>query len=157
INDPKSFGVRHTGVDLFICQQLVHLHGGSIEAKSEHNIGSVFTFTIPLDREQKRKQSSMLNEQEKVLSHKEGLIPIQEIETENKEETNGAHVLLVDYDRLHAEVMQRLLMKNYQVTVTNNSAEAMEKIDANTFDIVIAEIMLPGTSGLELIKEVRKK
>jgi signal transduction histidine kinase len=37
-----------TGLGLAICKQLIEMHGGTLNVKSEEGLGSEFYFTIPL-------------------------------------------------------------------------------------------------------------
>jgi signal transduction histidine kinase len=48
--DPDSVDSNRSGLGLglFICKELVRLHGGRIWVRSEHGHGSIFTFTLPL-------------------------------------------------------------------------------------------------------------
>jgi signal transduction histidine kinase len=48
--DPDSIDSNRSGLGLglFICKELVRLHGGRIWVTSEHGHGSIFTFTLPL-------------------------------------------------------------------------------------------------------------
>lgn len=44
---PESSAERGAGLGLFICRELVHLHGGQIEIESEYGKGTSFIFTLP--------------------------------------------------------------------------------------------------------------
>lgn len=44
--EPSSQGGM--GIGLFLCQQIVELHGGQLSLRSEKDVGSVFSFALPL-------------------------------------------------------------------------------------------------------------
>ena len=69
-----------------------------------------------------------------------------------------AHILVVDDDEgIRTLVKKYLNENNYLVTTANSAEEAFEKIQIIKFDLIILDIMMPGKSGLEFIKENQKK
>ena len=69
-----------------------------------------------------------------------------------------AHILVVDDDEgIRTLVKKYLNENNYLVTTANNAEDAFEKIQIIKFDLIILDIMMPGKSGLEFIKENQKK
>ena len=69
-----------------------------------------------------------------------------------------AHILVVDDDDgIRSLVKKYLNENNFLVTTSGNSENAMEKIKIIKFDLIILDIMMPGKSGLEFIKDNKNK
>ena len=69
-----------------------------------------------------------------------------------------AHILVVDDDDgIRSLVKKYLNEKKYLVTTSDNAENAFEKTKIFDFDLIILDIMMPGKSGLEFIKEYKKK
>ena len=69
-----------------------------------------------------------------------------------------AHILVVDDDEgIRTLVKKYLNENNYLITTANSAEDAFEKIQIIKFDLIILDIMMPGKSGLEFIKENQKK
>ncbi len=69
-----------------------------------------------------------------------------------------AHILVVDDDEgIRTLVKKYLNENNYLVTTANSAEDAFEKIQIIKYDLIILDIMMPGKSGLEFIKENQKK
>ena len=69
-----------------------------------------------------------------------------------------AHILVVDDDHgIRSLVKKYLNENNFLVTTANSAEDALDKINIVNFDLIILDIMMPGKSGLEFIKENRKR
>ena len=69
-----------------------------------------------------------------------------------------AHILVVDDDDgIRSLVKKYLLENNFLITTAENAEDAAKKIKIIKFDLIILDIMMPGQSGLDFIKEFKKK
>ena len=69
-----------------------------------------------------------------------------------------AHILVVDDDDGIRLLVKRYLNENeYLVTTSDTAEDALEKVKIIKFDLIILDIMMPGKSGLDFIKENKKK
>ena len=69
-----------------------------------------------------------------------------------------AHILIVDDDDgIRSLVKKYLNENNYLITTSDSAEDASKKIEIIKFDLIILDIMMPGKSGLEFIKENKKK
>ena len=69
-----------------------------------------------------------------------------------------AHILVVDDDDgIRSLVKQYLNENKYLVTTAESAEDASEKIKIIKFDLIILDIMMPGKSGLEFLRDHKKK
>ena len=71
---------------------------------------------------------------------------------------NKIHILVVDDDdRIRNLIKEYLTDNNYIVSSAIDSPSAKIKIDQFRFDIIVLDVMMPGQSGFDLTKEIKKK
>ena len=69
----------------------------------------------------------------------------------------GAHILVVDDDSRLRDVLRRFLVQHgYTVTTAADAADADAKLAALSFDLGVLDVMMPGESGLDLLKRIRR-
>ena len=67
-----------------------------------------------------------------------------------------AEILVVDDDSQVREVIKLLLsMAGYQVREATTARKAIESYQQEPADLIITDILMPDTDGLELIREIR--
>lgn len=70
---------------------------------------------------------------------------------------NGKRVLIVDDDSDLSYIISEMLEDHgYQTECAESGSEAVEKLTAGSFHLVLLDINLPDTTGLELCSELRK-
>lgn len=68
-----------------------------------------------------------------------------------------AKILLVEDEKSLRDVIKmNLEMKDYEVQIEQEGQSALEKLKNAYFDLVILDIMLPGLSGFDICREIRK-
>ena len=66
-------------------------------------------------------------------------------------------VLIVEDDRLIAELERDYLeASDYETEIAEDGFTGMKLIRENKYDLVILDVMLPGVSGFEICREIRK-
>ncbi len=71
---------------------------------------------------------------------------------------NDGHVLIVDDDAQIRQLTGKFLREHgYRVTVARDGRELRQVLAGAAIDIVILDIMLPGSNGLDLCREIRSR
>lgn len=143
------------GLGLSICKQLVELHKGTLSVQSTPGKGSIFTFTLPLfqhSNEHEKKQSLFIESDLKVDAN-------IEIATSKEDEypSGKRKILAVDDDPINLKVLASILEKDYAVTTVTSGHLAMVKLETESYDLVISDVMMPGVSGYELTRLIRQR
>lgn len=70
-----------------------------------------------------------------------------------------AHLLIVDDDDLNRQLLIRMLQPEYKLSEASNVLGALEILEkeSSSIRLVISDYLMPGQSGLELAKEVRRR
>lgn len=65
--------------------------------------------------------------------------------------------LLVVEDEIHLQtiIKKRLIKEHYSVDACGNGLEALDYLAVSPYDAIILDIMMPGLSGLEVLKRIR--
>ena len=65
-------------------------------------------------------------------------------------------LLVEDEEKLARFLELELLHEGYQVDKAFDGREGLEKAEAGNYDLLLLDIMLPGLSGLEVLRRIRK-
>jgi DNA-binding NtrC family response regulator len=66
-------------------------------------------------------------------------------------------ILIVDDDKALLSVLQKFFAdENYHISVSSNGLDAIEKCRANSYDLIISDIMMPGATGLEVLSAAKQ-
>lgn len=165
-----SEGGGSIGLGLSICKQLVELHGGTLTVQSRVGEGSVFSFTLPL-AEDGVEPAPETGGGESEREREPGLSAVREVaaalETsaagiapESLHLTSGGQVnlLVVDDDPVNLQVLKGIFSEfPYRVHAASSAREALECLNAEPWDLLIADVMMPQMSGYELARIVRER
>lgn len=66
-------------------------------------------------------------------------------------------VLVVDDDENIRDTLYELLSGEYRCQTAETAEKALARLDAESYDVVLTDISMPGLSGLELLGHIRQK
>ena len=66
-------------------------------------------------------------------------------------------VLIVDDDDTIRDTLYELLSENYLCQTAETAEKAFARLEADSYDVVLTDISMPGLSGLELLGQVRQR
>ncbi|SNS14096.1 Signal transduction histidine kinase [Belliella buryatensis] len=138
IDDKRKFG--GFGLGLCIVKALVELYEGKIEISSEQGKGTKvqidLNFKVP-SRDQKLPSSPLVN---------------------GDYDLEGKHILIVEDNPVNQMVMKSILRKwkNTSFDIANHGLEALDKLKASHFDLILMDLQMPEMDGYEATEAIRK-
>ncbi|WP_144027356.1 hybrid sensor histidine kinase/response regulator [Paenibacillus selenitireducens] len=149
---PSRDGYTGMGIGLYISRKLIERMGGTIQvAWSEVGQGTQMSFTLPsVDRltAAYRETAYAIDERP---SYDKGPISLDSMDQQ------GYTVLIVDDESSNIQVLRNMLRRHrYNVITAFSAKEALSKMkDYPNIDLVILDVMMPVTSGIELCQIIR--
>jgi signal transduction histidine kinase/DNA-binding response OmpR family regulator len=126
-----STGTPGTGLGLSIVKSLVDLHGGTIDVASTPGGGTTFAITLPA-------------------------APQPGVVTRPSDALKGRRVLVLDDEHETARLIaERLEPFGVECEIVHDGATALERLRAEDFDAMTLDVLMPGVSGFEVLRELR--
>ncbi|MBE9013575.1 response regulator, partial [Pseudanabaenaceae cyanobacterium LEGE 13415] len=157
-----------SGIGLSLVQELVKLHGGTIQVSSTERKGSCFCVSIPLGSDhlpnaQIQTTQTGTSRSIEVAYVEEALrwLPEQNLGTQIENpldsniQTRNLKVLLVDDNVDMRNYVKRLLSTYWQVETATNGTIALQSIAQNPPDLVLSDVMMPELDGFGLLQAIR--
>ncbi len=127
--------VQGAGLGLAICKGLIEAHGGRIWIKKKTTPGTTVSFTIPL----------VPFRPPPTTSWKRGI-------------TTMGNILIVEDDpNIRKLVRVNLVKRGYTVSEAEDSHQAMTLFQAESVDLVLLDMVLPGLSGVDICVWMRAR
>lgn len=145
------------GIGLSFSHNLAKLHGGEIKVKSQLKKGSCFTLLIPLGNSHLSNEQ-MIENNEIIVSkveHHDNLDLVNDQQKDSSGHKNKPSLLIIE-DNL--EIYHYLTSELSQHYLTIGSTDGKQGIDLafeKLPDIIISDIMMPGTNGIEVSKTLK--
>lgn len=127
-----------SGLGLSIAKSLVSMQGGTISVKSIVGEGTAFSIQIP-----------MLVSSQSEISKKVTEIDVGKFK--------GKKLLIVEDNTLNVMVLQKMLSTfGFEYETAQNGSIAVDKVLAQSFDLILMDIHMPVMDGIEASKKIKE-
>lgn len=146
-----------TGIGLALCKELAEVHKGELEVESTDGAGSCFRLNFPADINAYSGMENVTIEE----SLKNLIIENDDASDKEPDEEQSGNLkyslVIVEDDPQIRNYLEEEFSGIYNTYTAENGSSGFELINKLLPDIVISDILMPGTDGLELCKMVKSK
>lgn len=166
------------GIGLALVAELVKLHHGRIDVASELGQGSTFTVTVPIRQAtalpspgaaitRNSEHASLkpaptpaaLNADQASRAEPPAPTEAAAANTTTHHRTHNrraAHILVADDNADIRDYLTHLLVAHWNVSTAADGAEALRLMQAQRFDLVLTDVMMPVQDGFSLLAAMRR-
>lgn len=143
------------GIGLAYVKELVDIHHGTITVASEVNVGSTFTVVLP-----KTLTAEPVDEHAADSRPSTPFVPMPAAQVVDEtpqinDPTATRSLLVIDDEPEVCDLLARTFRGEYRVDTVTDPAAGLEKALSGNYDVVITDLMMPGTDGQQIIAEIK--
>lgn len=146
------------GIGLALTSDLLQIHKGKIEVKSQLGEGAIFTIEIPVSIGA-YSETELSTDETIPVENPEIVEPIRSEEniegSENSETIKEFTILVVEDNRELKNIIVDNFIKKYHVLSAENGIQALKIVHENEIDLAISDVMMPEMDGLTFCKLVK--
>ncbi len=149
-----------SGIGLALAAELTRLQGGALTVASEPGAGTTFTVRLPLGTGTAVATSHAAPERQAFADEASGWVAAdapRRAGAETGQHSNRARVVIADDNADMRAYLERILGRHWTVDAVADGEAALAVIASNPPDLVLADVMMPGLDGLELLARIRER
>ncbi len=142
-----------TGIGLSYSKILVELHGGSIGARDNPEVGATFFFELPL----KQQSEEIICQPKAYLNELMSDDSKEQLPEESNFDTSSHCVLVADDNPDLTDFLKKSLGEYFKrVIIASDGMEALQLSKSHIPDIIVSDVMMPKMNGYELCKKIKE-
>ncbi|MCW0215871.1 MAG: SpoIIE family protein phosphatase [Pseudonocardia sp.] len=174
IRGARARSEEGSGIGLALVRRLVEVHSGTVEVTSTPDVGTTVTVRLPLGFA--HLSTASIGTARTPVTTRPSPAAVEPFLAEalrwlpdGTEDAAGpvlaatveaaggsrSRVLVADDDPDMRDYLQQLLSANWVVQAVANGREALEAARADPPDLVVADVLMPGLDGIELLRALR--
>lgn len=159
-NAVKGLSSRN-GLGMAICQSMTTLLDGNIRIESEAGQYARFIVSLPAleitDNAITTPNAATADVTQQPLSHSSDTPSEVSLPSTGEPATQAdkKHILVIDDNIDILTLLQEALSDLYQVTTASTGEEGLERLKKEVPDLIITDVMMPGTDGIELTRQIK--
>ena len=131
-------GSRGSGLGLSVSYGIIQQHKGTIVVTSEEQVGTVFRIELP-------------------TVEAPAIVPAAAPATAPATRAAGSRILVIDDEQAIREVLADILATaDHSVVLAEDGPNGLEQFRAGQFDVVFTDLGMPGMSGFDVAREIKK-
>lgn len=146
-------GTAGSGIGLYLCRNLVEIHGGNISVKNNRDCGCVFRVILPLPEGET--PEAVPGEDIPALNADQRSA-FKAAETSSAAAERLTILVVEDNDDMRSFI-RSILSGRYNVAEARNGEEALKVLANREIDFIISDLMMPVMDGMELSRRVKER
>lgn len=162
----SQFSHESMGIGLHLTYGLVNIHHGSIGYQENPTGGSIFTVTLPTQKEEYQEKDFLIpnhlleEENQKKEQESKEQEEIQQFVTDqldplDKKPINKHHLLVIEDDNDVRTFLQSEIGTYFDVHTECDGEAGINYARNNPIDLIVCDVMMPGISGFDVTRKLK--